>query len=119
MARNLLYEDGFVQLMHKQFDQILSRVKGMSGGNSYGFLPRSADLYTVYALDGCPHSEAAIRKVQKRRAQHKTYYVKKDLGMQKEELRDILARHTDIPMQHNTWPIVYREGRFLGGNDSL
>ena len=119
MARNLLYEKSFVEAMHDQFRIVLDRVTGMSGGVKYGFLPRSSDLYTIYALDGCPHSEAAITKVTTRGLQHKVYYVSQDLGMTKGELQAFLSQHTDIDKRHKTWPVVFKEGRFLGGNDSL
>ena len=119
MARNLLYEKSFVNSMHNQFGNFSNKVVGMRGSSRADFLPRSSDLYTIYALDGCPHSEAAVRKVTKRGLQHKVYYVSKDLGMTKGELHDILSHRTDMDKSHKTWPVIYKGGRFIGGNDCL
>ena len=120
MAGNLLYEKRFVNSMHKEFQVILSRVRGtLTGGVKYEFLPRPSDMYTIYALDGCPHSEAAVGKVTRWGLQHRAFYIARDLGMTKAELRDILLHHTDMDKHHKTWPVIFKESRFIGGNDSL
>ena len=118
MARNLLYEKTFTDSMQGNFRDLLDKT-GMAGGGRPSFLPRPSDLYTVYALDGCPHSEHAVRKVRARGLRHKAYYMDKDLGLTKRELRDTLLRHTDMRNSHKTWPVVFKEGKFVGGNDSF
>jgi glutaredoxin len=122
MARNLLYEESFVESMHTHFQDILNKVAGNTskmGGVMYHFLPRATDEYTIYGLDGCPHSEAAIEKLTERGVQYKAYYVIRDLGMSKKNLQDILLRHTDLSKDHKTWPVVYKNGKFIGGNDRV
>jgi glutaredoxin len=121
MARNLLYEKAFVESMHLHFQDILNKVAGKHGGAKplYHFLPKTSDVYTIYGLDGCPHSEAAIDKVTDRGVKYKAYYVIKDLGMSKRNLQDILLQHTDLSKDHKTWPVVYRNGKFIGGNDRI
>ena len=119
MARNLLYEKGFVKSMHNHFGKFSSKVSGMANGTKYDFLPRSSDDYTIYALDGCPHSEAAIKKVKNRDGLRLEVYFVNNLGFTKGELHSILLHHTDMDKSHKTWPIIYKEGKFIGGNDSL
>lgn len=118
MARNLLYEKSFTEAMHNNLKDLLDKI-GVVGGVRPSFLPRATDLFTVYALDGCPHSEEAVRKIQARGLRHKAYYLDKDLGMTKKELRDALLKYTDMQHDHKTWPVVFKGGRFLGGNDRL
>ena len=86
--------------------------------------PSKNTLYTVYGVNYCPYCIKSfniltkLNEIEKRQI-GKIYIFKKPTEEKKNFLFSYLNNNHGMPVQHNTFPIVYKMGSFLGGSNEL
>lgn len=81
----------------------------------------SPDTYVIFFTYGCPYSERALQLLRNKHVPYKGYDINEINGnMQK--LLLILNKNKDLigfDSNHKTRPVIFLNGKFLGGYDQL
>lgn len=97
------------------------KIKSGKGNNKFSSdqvisLIKSSDGYVIIYSDWCKFSQSALRKLEDKDA------VKidiDDLEVSFQILLDDLRKASLIPSSHTTRPIIFRKGKFIGGDSDL
>ena len=124
MAIDLSTDSRFMNLVQQEKSIILRSVERpakddatFSGGGDRNFgaktlnLPTKRIELTIYALEGCPYSDRMIVD-----SSHvKSRKIIPVSGKDKWDVMTFLRANTRLPVNHNTYPIVFNRLAFLGG----
>lgn len=76
--------------------------------------------YVIFWIPSCPYSVSAIQALQDKATDNYVSYTQKPAV--KEELMGALraiGESIDFPIRHRTWPVVFYQGKYLGGSEEL
>ena len=81
----------------------------------------SPDTYVIFFVRGCPYCENSLQLLRDKNLPYKGYDISTINGnMQK--LLEVLKQNADIVSfdpSHSTKPIIFLNGKFIGGYDQL
>lgn len=114
---NLCCNSDFVKRLRKQFVSVSEKRQGGSNSKSH---------YTMYGLTQCPYCSAAQSELNKRQktssATYKIHMLPSEASnADRADFRSKVARaHPSYNSQiHTTFPIIFKNGEFIGGYEDL